>query len=29
VSLRRWVREIAGVAIGRVIGFGKLFTITG
>ena len=29
VSLRRWVREIAGVAVGRVIGFGKLFTITG
>jgi uncharacterized SAM-binding protein YcdF (DUF218 family) len=28
-SLRRWFRESAGVAIGRIIGFEKLFTITG
>ena len=27
--LRRWFRESAGVAIGRIIGFGELFAITG
>lgn len=28
-SLRRWFKESAGVAVGRIIGFRKLFTITG
>jgi uncharacterized SAM-binding protein YcdF (DUF218 family) len=28
-SLHRWLRETAGVAIGRIIGFQKLFSITG
>jgi uncharacterized SAM-binding protein YcdF (DUF218 family) len=28
-SWRRWFREIAGVAVGRVIGFRNLFTLTG
>ena len=28
-SLQRWLRETAGVAVGRIIGFEELFTLTG
>lgn len=28
-SVGRWMREVAGVAVGRVIGFRNLFTLTG
>jgi uncharacterized SAM-binding protein YcdF (DUF218 family) len=28
-SIGRWFREIAGVAVGRIIGFRNLFTLTG